>query len=111
METSFTELRSKIVVNLVDGRKLGHIIDLIIEQNSAKVLGIIVPGCRSTWSIFRSREDIFIPYHCICKIGADTILVELNPTPVQSDPYCYCQQNSHGYLAGTNSNNNDNTKL
>ena len=79
MEISFTELRSKMVVNLTDGRRLGHIIDLIFEQNSAKVLGVVVSGIKS--GMFKSREDIFIPYQCICKIGLDTILVQLNPVP------------------------------
>jgi len=77
MEISFSELREKTVVNLVDGKRMGHIIDIVIEQNSAKVLGVVVPGVKTT--IFRTREDIFIPYRCILKIGIDTILVELNP--------------------------------
>ncbi len=77
MEVSFSELREKSVVNLVDGKRLGHIIDVVIEQCSAKVLGVVVPGIKTT--LFRTREDIFIPYKCIVKIGMDTILVELNP--------------------------------
>ncbi len=80
MENSFTELRSKLVVNLVDGKKLGHIIDLIFEERSAKILGVIVPGAKSFFSIFKPKEDIFIPYHNICKIGEDTVLVQLTPT-------------------------------
>ena len=109
METSFTELRSKIVVNLVDGRKLGHIIDLIFEQHSAKVLGIVVPGCRGIWNFFRSREDIFIPYHSICKIGADTILVELHGSPPNQAHCCSCPCNSasRDNLVGSSSNKND----
>ncbi|MBQ7977286.1 MAG: YlmC/YmxH family sporulation protein [Clostridia bacterium] len=77
MEISFSELRSKTVVNLTDGRRLGHIIDLIFEQCGARILGVVVPGTKS--GMFKGREDIFIPYQCICKIGFDTILVELNP--------------------------------
>ncbi len=90
MEISYSELRSKIVVNLVDGRKLGHIVDLIFDLHTAKVLGIVVPGTRNVCSIFRRREDIFISYHNICKIGEDTILVELNPMPPQppGNPSC-----------------------
>lgn len=97
METSFNELRSKLVINIVDGKKLGHIIDIVFEQNSAKVLGIIVPGHRSFFSIFKAKEDIFIPYHCICKIGSDTILVQLSPSNFQNfkikqqENNCYCQ--------------------
>lgn len=79
MEISFSELRAKMVVNLTDGRRLGHIIDLIFDQNNARILGVVVPGGRG--GLFKGREDLFIPYQCICKIGLDTILVELNPVP------------------------------
>ncbi len=79
MENSFSELRSKLVINLVDGKKLGHIIDLIFDERSAKILGVIVPGAKSFFSIFKPKEDIFIPYHNICKIGEDTVLVQLTP--------------------------------
>ena len=78
METSFSEIRSKLVVNIVDGKKLGHIIDIVFDQNSAKILGFVVPGHKSFLSIFKTKEDIFIPYGCICKIGSDTILVQLS---------------------------------
>lgn len=77
MEISFSEFRSKTVVNLTDGRRLGHVIDLIFDQNSAKISGVVVPGGRS--GFFKSKEDLFIPYQYICKIGLDTILVQLNP--------------------------------
>ncbi len=83
MEMSFSELRSKMVVNLTDGRKLGHIIDLIFEQSTAKIMGIVVPGSKG--SLFKGREDLFIPYHCICKIGFDTILVELHSAQAQQN--------------------------
>ena len=82
MEISFSELRTKIVVNLIDGKRLGNVIDLIFDECNAKILGVIVPGTKGISSIFKSREDIFIPYHNICKIGQDTILVDLsNPRP------------------------------
>lgn len=80
MEISFSEFRSKMVVNLTDGRRLGHVIDLIFDQNSAKISGVIVPGGRG--GFFKSKEDLFIPYQYICKIGLDTILVQLNPLNV-----------------------------
>lgn len=95
MENSFSELRSKLVVNLVDGKKLGHIIDLIFEQSTAKILGVIVPGSRGFLSLFKSKEDIFIPYHCICKIGEDTVLVQLTPTIFSSK---HQQNNVYPYL-------------
>ncbi len=82
MEISFSEFRSKMVVNLTDGRRLGHVVDLIFDQNSAKISGVVVPGGRG--GFFKSKEDLFIPYQYICKIGLDTILVQLNP--INSNP-------------------------
>lgn len=77
IETSFCELKLKSVVNIVDGKNLGSICDIVLEICSGKVLGFIVPGHRSKCSFFKHCEDIFIPYHNICKIGVDSILVEL----------------------------------
>lgn len=98
MEISFSDLRSKIVINLVDGRKLGHIIDIIFEQCSAKILGIIVPGCRSSFSIFKAREDIFIPYHNIYKIGEDTILVQLPANVSPTKNCCFANEKPTQYI-------------
>ena len=75
MEISYTELRSKEVVNVNSGARMGKIIDMIIESNGKKVLGVVVPGVRK---IFRASEDIFIPWCNITKIGTDVILVALD---------------------------------
>ena len=96
MESSFSEIRSKLVVNLVDGKKMGHIIDLVFEEQTAKILGVIVPGTKSFFSFFKPKEDIFIPYHNICKIGEDTILVQLTPQiHINSTP----PKNKYNYLS------------
>lgn len=98
MENSFSEIRSKLVVNLVDGKKLGHIIDLIFDEQTAKILGVIVPGARSFFSFFKPKEDIFIPYHNICKIGEDTILVQLTP---QINSINKANENKYNYLSNS----------
>ena len=78
MEASFLELKSKQVVNVVDGKSLGHITDLVFDVKSGKVLGLIVPSPVSGWlACFRTGKEIYIPFDCICKIGVDVILVEL----------------------------------
>ena len=74
MEISFCELKQKEVVNVCDGRRLGKVIDLVISLTSCKVLGIVVPGNKK---IFNTREDIFIPWQNIKKIGGDVVLVQL----------------------------------
>lgn len=75
MEISYTELRSKEVVNVNSGGRMGKIIDMIIDSNGKNVLGVVVPGVRK---IFRASEDIFIPWCNITKIGTDVILVSLD---------------------------------
>lgn len=76
MEKTFCDLRLKEVINQVDGKKLGRIIDMLIDTDSGKICGIIVPGehCKS---VFKRSEEIFIPWNKICKIGDDVILVKL----------------------------------
>lgn len=77
-ELSFCELRCKQVVNVIDGKVLGRICDIVFSRGSAKVLGFVVPG-DGAFNIFRRRSDMFIPFERICKIGIDCVLVELKP--------------------------------
>ncbi|MBO5395120.1 MAG: YlmC/YmxH family sporulation protein [Clostridia bacterium] len=87
METTFIELRCKEVVNVIDGRRLGHIADLVFDLGSACVLGFILPGEKTGWNIFKANEQIFLPYSSIVRIGEDAILVELPPQGAPTNPY------------------------
>ena len=78
MEASFLELKSKQVINTVDGKCLGHITDIIFDVATACALGFVVPGQGGGFlGLFKSNKDLFIPFDCVCKIGVDVILVEL----------------------------------
>ena len=94
METSFNELRCKEVVNMIDGRRLGHIVDMVIELGSARVLGFVLPGEKTGWNIFRSSEQLFVPYGSIVKVGEDTILVELPSQVSPINPFVLSQSNN-----------------
>lgn len=74
MEISLAELKEKEIVNVVDGKKLGRIIDILFDVENGLVRGIVVPGERK---IFKKSEDIFIPLEKLRKIGDDVILVKL----------------------------------
>ncbi len=87
MESSFLELRCKEVVNVLDGRKLGHIVDIVFDLATARVLGILVPGEKTGWNVFKSANQLFIPFGCIVKIGEDAILVEVQGQGVPENPY------------------------
>jgi len=75
-ESTFTELKRKDVINTEDGRRLGCIIDLVFESCSGRILGFVVPGEKKLFC-FKNKQDIFIPYHSICKVGEDVILVDV----------------------------------
>lgn len=92
MESSYLELRCKEVVNVLDGRKLGHIIDIIFDLSSARILGILVPGEKTGWNVFKNSNQLFIPFGCIVKIGEDAILVEVQGQGVPENPYTVLQK-------------------
>ncbi|MBE7076886.1 MAG: YlmC/YmxH family sporulation protein [Clostridiales bacterium] len=78
MESSFLELKSKQVINTVDGKCLGHITDMVFDVACAKILGLIVPQSgHGFWGMFKGGKELFIPFDCVFKIGVDVILVEL----------------------------------
>lgn len=77
MDFSFLDIRCKEVVNIVDGRCLGHVTDIIFNMQTCVVLGFVVPASKNFWNVFKSSAEIFIPLSQIRKIGDDTILVEL----------------------------------
>lgn len=84
METSFLEMRLKEVINVVDGRLLGHIVDMVFDIRTSRVLGFVVPASKGFFSVFKPSQEIFIPYNNICKIGEDVMLVELYNLPKQT---------------------------
>lgn len=77
METTFTELRNKEVINVLTGRLLGNVCDLVIDLRRNIILGLVVPGSKSFFNFFKCSQEVFIPYSSICKIGEDVILVEV----------------------------------
>ena len=78
METSFSELRTKEVINTADGRRLGKVCDLVFCYPENRVLGIVVPGGRG-FGFWKSEQ--FIDMKNIIKIGDDVILGNFNMPP------------------------------
>ena len=74
MEVTLSELKEKEIINVFDGKKLGRVIDILFDNSSGIVKGVIVPGEKK---IFRKCEDIFVPLSKLKKIGDDVILVSL----------------------------------
>ena len=80
MDESLTELTEKQVVNLCDGKILGYVIDFKVDICCGKLTSIIIPGEGGIFG-FKRCTDIIIPWEKICRIGKDTIIVDIGLLP------------------------------
>ncbi len=71
------DLRSKEVININTGARLGYIYDVEINVVSGALEAIIVPGPARFFGLFGREEDYVIEWNEIKKIGEDIILVDV----------------------------------
>ncbi|NLG80785.1 MAG: YlmC/YmxH family sporulation protein [Firmicutes bacterium] len=76
MLVRISDLRTREVVNVVDGRRLGPICDMEIDLATGQVKAIMVPGPARLMGILGRYNDYVIPWERIRRIGLDVILVE-----------------------------------
>ncbi|MCX7571622.1 YlmC/YmxH family sporulation protein [Tumebacillus sp. DT12] len=74
-----SELQSKDVVSIADGKRLGQIGDLDIDLENGMIRAIVVPAQGRFLGMFGNGQEYVIPWSQIVKIGADVVLVELRP--------------------------------
>lgn len=72
-----SDLEHRDVVNVIDGRRLGSIVDVELDLESGRILAVILPGGPKFLGVFCRDNDLVIPWDKIRKIGADVILVEV----------------------------------
>ncbi|MCI8445288.1 MAG: YlmC/YmxH family sporulation protein [Bacilli bacterium] len=72
-----SDLQDKDVINIVDGKKVGNIIDVSLENSSGKMESLIVEKSKFFISMFSTKDEIEIRWEQIEKIGEDVILVKL----------------------------------
>lgn len=72
-----SELQNKDVVNTLDGKKVGNIIDVIISQ-SGNLVSLVVEKTKFFLPMFSSSPELEINWNQIEKIGEDVILVKIN---------------------------------
>ena len=78
--TRISEFQAKEVVNVEDGKLLGHIGDLDINITTGKIEYLIIPGSGKMLGIFGKENDVVIPWRNIVRIGTDVILVRFFET-------------------------------
>ena len=73
--TTFSELKSKQVINLRDGSLLGCIGDIEVNTCTGEITALILPGSGILASL-SPKNRVTIPWRDIERIGKDTILVK-----------------------------------
>ena len=79
MSIKFTQLQCKEVICIADGRRLGFISDVQVEVPEGKVCAVVVPGPGRLLGLAGRRDDYFIPWSSIRRIGPDIVLVDIGP--------------------------------
>lgn len=72
-----SELQNKDVVYTEDGKVIGKIIDVLINDEG-KIDKLIVEKYKFFISLFTSKSEIEVSWNNIKKIGEDVILVSLD---------------------------------
>ena len=72
-----SDLRTREVINVLDGKKLGSITDIELDIEKGRVVALMLPGQVRGWSVFAKREEVVVPWEKIVRIGRDVILVEV----------------------------------
>lgn len=70
-----SELQNKDVINVGDGKKIGNIIDIVIDP-TGKMQSMVVEQTKGIFS-FSNKDDLEIKWQQIEKIGEDVILVKI----------------------------------
>lgn len=72
-----SDLQRKDIVNVIDGRNVGNIIDVKVDEATGMIASLIIEPSKSFFSFLGKGEDTEIPWKSITKIGEDVILVKL----------------------------------
>jgi YlmC/YmxH family sporulation protein len=78
-----SDLRLRDVVNVLDGSRLGFIVDFELDLETGTVTALVVPGPGRFLGFLGRETEYVIPWERIRKIGTDVILVDI---PGYTDP-------------------------
>ncbi len=73
----FCELKQKEVINVCDGCRLGYVTDLELDVRTGKIIALMIPAENGKmFNLFSGRQEYYILWQCVKKIGDDIILIE-----------------------------------
>ena len=71
---NLSDLQNKDIVNMLDGKKIGNIIDAKFNVSTGNIEKLIIEPSKSLFSL--KNNSMEIDYNRIKKIGEDVILIE-----------------------------------
>ncbi|MDT8859109.1 YlmC/YmxH family sporulation protein [Alkalihalobacillus sp. MEB130] len=73
-----SELQVKDIVNMDNGKRLGHLTDLEINLKTGAIDALVINSSGKMMGLFgKESEEVVIPWKNIIRIGSDVILVEV----------------------------------
>ena len=89
---TLSELRTKEVIDVQDGRRLGKVMDLEFSVEDSRITALVVPSETSFLQSLRGEKcGLVIPWEDVRRIGDDVILVTTHSRP-DYGPGCSCWQ-------------------
>lgn len=85
-----TDMHSKEVINVCDGRRIGCVDDVEVDTCTAELVAIVVRGRAKCFGLFGREDDIVIGWREIEVIGDETVLVN------HSMPACKPRRRKNG---------------
>ena len=73
---NLSDLQSKDIINIKDGKRVGVIIDVVLDSNG-NLEALIVQKSKILSSIFPVKDEFRVKWSQIKKIGEDVILVDV----------------------------------
>lgn len=71
-----SDLQIKEVVDISGGKRVGNIIDIVIDTNTGKINKLVIEPSRNMRKFLSVKEDCEVAWVNIIKIGDDIILVD-----------------------------------
>ena len=84
MSCRIADLRSKEVISVKDGGRLGYVCDVELDTQTGAITALVVYGRPRLLGLLGREEDAVIPWEDIEMIGGDIVLVKC-PVP-QREP-------------------------
>ena len=72
-----SDLQSKNLVNMSDGKNIGNIIDVNIDSRTGVISSLIIESKNNMFSFLNKDSELEVNWQEIKRIGEDVILVEI----------------------------------